>query len=256
MDEEVLQDRADRPVVRIGDTVRHLPHPWSPAVRELLAHLQSVGFDRAPRFLGLDDSGREVLSYLPGDSGGDGWSRIVGDAGLRNLAALLRDYHAAVAGFRPSSSLAAAPTPAPGADVLICHGDPGPWNVVWDGDRPVGLLDWEYAVLAPREHDIGYALDYAVPFRDDETTLGWHHFPELPDRPARVASFAQAYGLASTDGLVEMMLDAQRFTLARVRLLAATGARRQIEGLTQGWDVLDEQRLAWCEQNRPMVESR
>ena len=28
---------------------------------------------------------------------------------------------------------------------LVRHGDFGPWNIVWDGVTPVGLLDFEYA---------------------------------------------------------------------------------------------------------------
>ncbi|MEK8169329.1 hypothetical protein NKH77_04555 [Streptomyces sp. M19] len=32
----------------------------------LLAHLHEVGFRAAPRPLGIDDQGREVLTYLPG----------------------------------------------------------------------------------------------------------------------------------------------------------------------------------------------
>ena len=27
----------------------------------------------------------------------------------------------------------------------ICHGDLGPWNVVWQGQRPVRIIDWEFA---------------------------------------------------------------------------------------------------------------
>ena len=37
------------------------------AVRDLLLHLESVGFDGAPRYLGTDDLGREVLTWIDGD---------------------------------------------------------------------------------------------------------------------------------------------------------------------------------------------
>src|SRR5215469_1400492 len=52
--------------VRVGDTVRRVMGPWSPAVHSLLRHLERDGFDGAPRVLGADESGREILSYLPG----------------------------------------------------------------------------------------------------------------------------------------------------------------------------------------------
>nr|WP_026876336.1 hypothetical protein [Jiangella gansuensis] len=62
MAEEVLQADPHRRVVRVGETVRRPVMPWSAAVQALLLHLEAVGFPYAPRFLGLDEHGREVLS--------------------------------------------------------------------------------------------------------------------------------------------------------------------------------------------------
>src|SRR3954451_8300444 len=70
--EEVLAEDEHRPVVRVGDTVRRTMYPWSASVHLLLQHLESVGFGGAPRFLGIDDKGREVLSYVEGICGADG----------------------------------------------------------------------------------------------------------------------------------------------------------------------------------------
>ena len=53
-------------VVRSGDTVRRPAGPWTPAVHALLAHLHDVGFRGAPRPLGIDERGREVLPFIPG----------------------------------------------------------------------------------------------------------------------------------------------------------------------------------------------
>jgi hypothetical protein len=49
---------------RVGDTVRRNAGPWTPAVHSLLRHLQSKGFDGAPLPLGIDDQGREILTFL------------------------------------------------------------------------------------------------------------------------------------------------------------------------------------------------
>src|SRR4051794_13910878 len=99
---EVLQDGPHRRVERVGDTVRRPMFAWSPTVHELLRYLESVGFPYAPRVLGIDGEGREVLSYLDGDSGPAGWAAVVADTGLIAMARLLREYHEAVAGYRPS----------------------------------------------------------------------------------------------------------------------------------------------------------
>ncbi|MFF5229772.1 hypothetical protein [Dactylosporangium sp. NPDC000521] len=94
----------DNGAVRVGDTVRRAAGVWTPAVHSLLRHLETAGFDRAPRALGLDDQGREVLSFLPGTVVGarrpwPGW--VHSDDALRQVAGWLRDYHAAVATFVP-----------------------------------------------------------------------------------------------------------------------------------------------------------
>ena len=54
-------------VVRVGDTVRRPVGRWTPAVHSLLRYLEEVGLEGAPRVLGIDEKGREVLTYLPGD---------------------------------------------------------------------------------------------------------------------------------------------------------------------------------------------
>ena len=48
--------------VRVGDTVRRPAGSSGESVRNLLLHLEAVGFDGAPRYLGTDEQGREVLS--------------------------------------------------------------------------------------------------------------------------------------------------------------------------------------------------
>jgi hypothetical protein len=87
-------------VVRIGDTVRRPIRPTSRATHALLQHLGRVGFDGAPRFLGIDGQGREVLSYIPGAAvipPYPAWALT--DAALVSVAMLLRRYHEAVVDF-------------------------------------------------------------------------------------------------------------------------------------------------------------
>ena len=62
-------------VKRIGDTVRRPVQRWSPAVHSLLRHLEAVGFSGAPRFLGIDELGREILSFVSGEVALRPWPR-------------------------------------------------------------------------------------------------------------------------------------------------------------------------------------
>lgn len=57
-------------LVRRGSTVRRPRGAHSPAVEAYLLHLERVGFPRAPRFLGVDGAGREVVSFVEGEWGG------------------------------------------------------------------------------------------------------------------------------------------------------------------------------------------
>ncbi len=59
-------------IVRVGDTVRRPRTPESDLVEPLSLYLEEVGFAEAPRFLGVDSSGRQALSYLDGEVAGHG----------------------------------------------------------------------------------------------------------------------------------------------------------------------------------------
>jgi len=63
--EELLPGAFGAPA-RVGGTVRGGTGAWTPAVHALLRHLKRAGFDAAPRVLGFDAQGREVLTYVPG----------------------------------------------------------------------------------------------------------------------------------------------------------------------------------------------
>ncbi|MFI6739035.1 hypothetical protein ACIBI9_39445 [Nonomuraea sp. NPDC050451] len=53
-------------VVRIGDTVRRARDAGAAFAARVLAHLESAGYPHAPRHLGIDEQGRDILSFIPG----------------------------------------------------------------------------------------------------------------------------------------------------------------------------------------------
>src|SRR5678810_1235680 len=58
--------RMTRGVVGVGNTIRRPIAGRGPLAHDLLHHLGRRGFNGAPRFLGIDDAGREILSFIPG----------------------------------------------------------------------------------------------------------------------------------------------------------------------------------------------
>ena len=172
-------------VVRVGDTVRRNAGPWTPAVHALLRHLEYVGFTGAPRAFGIDERGREVLSYLEGECGEYPLARHwVTEEALVTVATMLRMFHDAQYGFRaPPNAVWRSFGPPPPDTEVICHHDAAPHNVIWRPDGTLALIDFDLASPGARIYDVAYAAWTWVPlFSDrDSYTLWW----KRPNRPHR-----------------------------------------------------------------------
>jgi hypothetical protein len=192
-------------IVRRGDRLLRPMGPWSPAVHEYLRHLETAGFDGAPRVLGIEGN-REVLTFIEGDVANDPlWQPGHGlllppyartELALRGAAKLIRRLHLAGASFRPSiTSYRFHPYP-PRTGEIVSHGDLGPWNTVYRHEIPVAFIDWDAAQPVDPLADLAVAAWSFVPLAppDQLTEAG---FDPLPDLPARLRMFLDAYGLAN-----------------------------------------------------------
>ncbi|HEY7265388.1 MAG TPA: phosphotransferase [Trebonia sp.] len=239
-----------RRIQRISGTVRRPANFWTPAVHGLLRHLHATGFP-APRPLGTQgqpEGETELLTWIDGESGPDGWAKIVPEDGLRRWAAFLRRYHDAVAGYQPPPGTlwsSGRATCAPGE--IICHGDFGPWNGVWQGGRIAGLIDFDHARPAPPLFDIAYALEYAAPFRDDSECLRWLRYPLPPDRRRRIEIFCDAYGIVVPVDITGRVAWQQRLVLRHCRALARQGIEPQATWVREGYLDTIRRRINWTE---------
>lgn len=184
--------------VRVGDTVRRTAGPWTPAVHALLAHLASQDFAGSPRPLGLDEQGREVLTFLPGETVGSrlpwpGWAHDAGT--LVQVARWLRGYHDAVAGFVPPAGARwrMAGDWAPG--LVIGHNDAAPYNAVWRDGRLAGFIDWDMAGPVSPGWDLAYAAFSWVPLHA-RRVVAREGFTDFAARPERLRRFLDSYGWA------------------------------------------------------------
>jgi hypothetical protein len=202
-------------VVRVGDTVRRPPGPWTPAVQAFLAHLEAAGFTRSPRSLGIDEHGREVLEYIEGevlaipqDPFGDlvlgrwpdAWRS---DRALTAAGELLRGLHDAARGFRTTHSTWRLHDHAMRPEEIICHGDAAPWNAVYRDGAPFALIDFDSARPDTPLLDLAASAWHFVPLAEPKTArvLG---FDEV-DYGARLARFLDAYGLEDRSGFAEAL---------------------------------------------------
>jgi len=198
--ELLIGDGVTQGIVRIGDTVRRPLRPFSLTVQAYLAHLRDAGFTGAPLPLGIDEQGREVLSFVPGDVPRNPLPpETAGDDVLVALAQLIRALHDASAGWVPPPGAVWGGTPASMGRIadrteLVSHRDYYPGNVVFRDGLPVALIDFDLAKPTTRVYDIANALWYWAPLRDPRDRAP--AFADA-DTPHRVAVFADAYGMTS-----------------------------------------------------------
>jgi hypothetical protein len=210
--------------VRVGDTVRRPRKPSSDSVQALLRHLRQAGFDRCPAPLGFDEQDREVVSYIEGDGGSNPpGASAVSDRSLVEHATLIRLFHDACASF-PDAVGQWDPLltdPATPADV-ICHNDLSIPNTVYRNSLPYALVDWDFAAPGRRLWDLAYAAWWLVPLHRPEfmKAIGW---PEV-DKPRRLRTFADAYGLGEERALLlDVLRERQLRNQMQLRSWVATG---------------------------------
>ncbi|GLW10764.1 hypothetical protein Misp01_58920 [Microtetraspora sp. NBRC 13810] len=185
-------------VVRVGDTVRRPAGRATPAVQALLRHLRDAGFDGAPRVLGVDDQGRQILSYVPGwSASGPLPPHAVGDEALVALARLLRRFHDASASFTPPPYAQWEPGSNDDREPeIVGHCDVTLENVIFRDGLPYALIDFDLARPTTRLFDIVTTLRHWAPIADpvdrDPAQRGL-------DVGARLRLFCDEYGLAPRD---------------------------------------------------------
>lgn len=193
MSESALPGGFVNAVVRIGDTVRRPATDRTGFVSDLLMLFESRGWSGAPRWLGLDEEGRETLGHLDGYVA---WEprqpdSVFSDDSLLAVARLVREFHDLTAG-----------TAAAGDRDVVCHNDLSPKNTVYrpvGGQlRPVAFIDWDLAAPGDRIHDVAHVC--------------WQYLrlgPEVADvagAARRMRLIADGYGLADRRPLVRTVL--------------------------------------------------
>jgi hypothetical protein len=156
-------------VTRKGDVVYRTGGPWVPAMHQVLDHLRRNGFQMAPAPLGVDQAGREMISFLPGETMPRPWQPVMfTDAALEQAAAMIRGIHDATRDLElpPETVWRTGPcAKTPGQ--VIRHGDLGPWNTLWTGTHLTGLIDWDFAEPGHPISDVAQVALHWIPLRGE-----------------------------------------------------------------------------------------
>ena len=205
--EKFLPGGCENQVEKVGETV-HRAVKGHPMLHEYLLYLEKEGMPGVPRFLGLDEQGREILTYLPGKTMGRDFDHthpcLGSDDMVVDSARFLRKLHDISVGFVQTAIENGWENPyfPDGEHEIICHGDAGIWNFVFVDDRLTGLFDFDQAYPGTRFWDVASPLFCYLP-----SCYGYEPTSEnIAGGKRRLRLFFDAYGMDYPTDIIEIII--------------------------------------------------
>ncbi|MDJ0588481.1 MAG: aminoglycoside phosphotransferase family protein [Pleurocapsa sp. MO_226.B13] len=218
----------------------------SPAIHKLLKHLEARNLAGVPRLIDWDEN-YEYLTYIPGKPIFRPWcDAIKSDRFITSVGKWLKDYHHVIADFRLQGDVRfnwGVKSPEP--EMIVCHGDLGPWNCIQLNGEFKGIIDWDLA-------HYGYAIDDVAEFAftfipicpySSETIA---HISDL-DKLKRLTVFCEAYQKIQPDEILAHIPIYLTRMNADLRKQASLGIEPFVSFVDRGIaDKLDEDKV-WIE---------
>ena len=136
--------RTTKGVMKINNTVRRPHKETSNYVNKILIFLYDNNFLFCPKFLGIDELGRDTYSYIEGFVPDE-----IGNTTIEQLCLfmkIVREFHDKSILFLND------------ADKVLCHNDLSPCNTVFVNNKPIAIIDWDNVSVGERWQDIVYIL--------------------------------------------------------------------------------------------------
>lgn len=235
-------------VFRLGNTVVRPTGSHSRAVHLVLAHLEQVGFEGAPRLISADSKQQtETLSFLPGDVADYPLPEsFTTTKAMCSAATLLRRMHDALANFAIPADADWWLPPVEPAEIIV-HGDFAPYNCVMQDGIVTGVFDFDTAHPAHRLWDVGYAAYRWVPLVDPTNPDG---FGTIESQIRRLPQFCEAYGTTDRGAVIDNARLRLLVMVESMRQLAADGHEAFRQHLRKGHDKLYLRDAAYLDENR------
>ncbi len=232
-EEQKLSGGQNNDIVRIGDTIRRPIGKNSDYVHKVLILLEEKGYKHSPRYLGIDDKGREILSFIQGEMGGSiEWT----DHQLILVIKMLRNFHDKTAGSELSKD-----------QEVVCHRDVAPWNTVLQNDIPIGFIDFDGVEPGMRVEDIGYVLWTFLELGNLEI--------DIHTQTKRIKIMCDVYGFSDGRLLVEAILREQKRVLEIRKSMAISAKNSEIQEFSNERIKVIENEINWIERYRNDIES-
>ena len=130
-------------VLRKGNVV-YRPHKiTSDFSNKILLFFEQNQIPYTQRFLGVDDSGRDMFAYINGYVPDE-----IGETTLEQLCLFMRivkKIHDCSLKFTNTTQ-------------VICHNDLSPCNTVFLNNAPIAIIDWDSASIGERWEDLSYIV--------------------------------------------------------------------------------------------------
>ena len=197
-------------------------------------HLTNNDFQYSPKYLGVDDKGREKMTYIHGQQ----MNHTKIDMGLmRQALRVLRQFH----------DILSVPELS-GEQETLLHTDFAPWNLIVNEGKLVGVIDLDDVKPGRRLYDVAYIcwnfLDIGSEGSDFTEEEIFKYLPVL----------INAYGVIETSDFVDVLLSEQH------RILK--GRERRVEEVEEGEEkeyrkgicVEIKNQMEWVKKHRENIE--
>ncbi|MCL2772390.1 MAG: aminoglycoside phosphotransferase family protein [Oscillospiraceae bacterium] len=205
---EILKGGTQNQVEKIGDTV-HRTIKGHPMLHKYLLYLEKEGMPGVPRFLGIDEQEREILSYLSGKTIGRDYDFdhpcLSSDETIKDTGRFIRKLHDKSVGFVRTAIEGGWKNPHFPDDEheIICHNDNGIWNFIFIEDKIAGMFDFDDCYPGSRIWDLTTPLLFWLPSADGYDP---ENTEQAEEAKRRINLFFDGYGMNRPADIMDIVV--------------------------------------------------